>query len=393
MTEITAYLSPNGQNFSEGTGPATHLQVATIEGVATLTRKDGNAPWTHTGSSLTDRHVGSLVYEPVSGKLFAGTHENGGLWVSDDGQGKSWREVKKGLTRPHIYALAGRNVSGRVTLLAGTQPAGLYRSDDFGESWCELPAMLAVPDVDKWSFPAPPHIAHVKCIAVHPREPKTFFVLIEQGALLKTVDDGVTFQEISSYSTPGELAYRDLHRLLINPRDPKEMYIATGEGLYRSHDGGESWMHLMKRGDRIGYPDDLFFDPLDASVLYMAGAAKSPNDWFRTGQADAAVLRSTDRGATWTELGHGISKPGVAFEAMCQHVWNGGGQARGYMLVVASAAGGIWTTEDKGTTWTKVAAKLAPISKDHHYLAFLPQDERQKWMSRRQARTSPSAHP
>jgi photosystem II stability/assembly factor-like uncharacterized protein len=166
------------------------------------------------------------------------------------------------------------------------------------------------------------------------------------------------------------------------------MYIATGEGLYRSNDGGGSWTHLMKRGDRIGYPDDLFFDPFDTAVLYMAGTAKNPGDWFRTGSADPAVLKSLDRGATWTELDNGFKKPiGVAFEAMCQHVWNSPDGVRGFMLAVGTAAGEVWTTLGKGATWAKADAKLAPISKDHHYLPFLAQEVRQKWIARRQART------
>jgi photosystem II stability/assembly factor-like uncharacterized protein len=388
MNEITAFLSPNGENGTCGSGPATRMLVATVEGVVTLARTDHLSPWKHIGTSLTDRHVGSLVFEPVSGRLFAGTHENGGLWVSDDGRGDSWREVKKGLTRPHIYGMGMRNVNGKVTLFAGTQPVGLYRSDDLGESWTELPAMLKVPDMDKWTFPAPPHIAHVKCITMHPTDPNTYFVLVEQGGLFKTTNDGATFTEITSYSTPGEAAYRDLHRLLINPAKPDEMFVATGEGVYRTDNGGATWAHLIKRGDRVGYPDDLFFDPFDRSVLYTAGTMKNPGDWFRTGAADPAVLKSTDRGETWVELENGFKKPvGVAFEAMSQHVWNAPGGSRGYMLTVGSAAGHVWTSEDRGASWKQIAVQLPWISKDHHYLPFLHVDLRQKWIARRMART------
>jgi photosystem II stability/assembly factor-like uncharacterized protein len=386
MPVITAYLSPNGQTTTHGTAPVTRIQVATIEGMATLTRQAPGAPWIHSASSLTDLHIGSLLFEPTSNKLIAGTHENGGIWISDDGEGRTWRQVKKGPDRPHVYALAQRSVGGKVTLFAGTQPVGLYRSDDLGETWTELPAILSVPGRDKWSFPGPPHLPHIKCFAIHPTEPRTFFVLIEQGGLFRTTDDGQSFVELASYSTPGELAYRDMHRLLINPTSPTEMYLATGEGLYRSSDAGETWDHLMKRGERIGYPDDLFFDPLDTRVIYMAGTVKSPNEWLRVNSAEAVILKSTNRGASWVELKDGLSpNSGVSFEAMCQHVWKGGD-----MLAVASAAGHVWTSENGGLVWT-TAAKLAPVSKDHHYLFFLPQETRLKWIARRQTRTASSA--
>jgi photosystem II stability/assembly factor-like uncharacterized protein len=381
MTDITAYLSPNGQESTRAAGPATRIQVATIEGMATLTRKGPGAPWTLAGSSLAHRHLSSLLFEPVSGKLLAGAHEDGGLWVSDDGEGASWREVKRGLDRPHIYSLAARKISGKVTLFLGTQPTGLYRSDDFGESWTELPAILDVPDKDKWTFPAPPHIPHVKSIVMHPKDPRTFYVLVEQGALLKTVDDGRSFVELASYSRPEDEAYRDMHRLLIDPARPTGMFLATGEGLYRSDDGGESWDHLMKRDGRIGYPDFLFHGPADTRIVFMAGAAQNPGEWFRNGSADPAILKSADRGESWIELDNVLPHPdSVAIEAMCQHVWNSG-----HMLAIASATGQVWTSEDDGASWLPVAAKLAPISKDHHHLPFMPPEERRKWMTRRQS--------
>ena len=113
MTDVTTYLSPNGVNQTQGAGPATKIAIATLEGVATLGRGGPSAPWRMVGRSLSDRHVGSLVYEPGSGKLFAGAHADGGAWVSDDGAGAAWRELTDGLDRPHrSLGEGGRGVAG-----------------------------------------------------------------------------------------------------------------------------------------------------------------------------------------------------------------------------------------------------------------------------------------
>ena len=74
MTEITAYLSPNGQNMSRSDGPVTRILVATVEGVVTLRRPAPGAPWALEGRSLAELHIGSLLFEPGSGKLFACRH-------------------------------------------------------------------------------------------------------------------------------------------------------------------------------------------------------------------------------------------------------------------------------------------------------------------------------
>ena len=108
MSGIATYLSPNGQDTSHGTGPATRLVVATVGGVVTLAPAGGEGPWDVVDRSLTDRHVGALMFEPSSGKLFAANHRNGGLWVSDDGAGADWRRLENGLDRPHVYTVAAR---------------------------------------------------------------------------------------------------------------------------------------------------------------------------------------------------------------------------------------------------------------------------------------------
>ena len=64
--------------------------------------------------------------------------------------------------------------------------------------------------------------------------------------------------ETVRYAEADDIAYHDGHRLVISTNDPRLFYLATGEGLYRSGDGGQSWEHLMLRAGRIGYPDFLF---------------------------------------------------------------------------------------------------------------------------------------
>ncbi len=379
MTEITTYLSPSGQNMTRGEGPATRILAGTVEGVATLRRETPASPWALAGRSLADRHVGSLLFEPVSGKLFAGAHAGGGLWVSDDGAGADWRALTEGLDRPHIFSFAARHIGGRTTLFLGTSPAGLYRSDDLGESWREIKSIYNVPDTLKWTFPPPPHTPHVKQIAFHPVEPETIYVLVEQGALLKSVDDGESWTDLTAYAHPDDENYRDPHRLLIKADQPDVLYLATGVGVYRSGDGGQSFDRLTRRGERLGYPDFVFLDPDDGGTVYIGGSPLNPRDWYRTGFANSCIMRSTDEGRSWLELDHGMPKPVVgAFQAMTQHVWDGG-----MMLVVGTATGEVYTSEDRGASWRRTADNVTPIAKGDHHLPFLPGPEREAAVAHR----------
>ena len=58
-------------------------------------------------------------------------------------------------------------------------------------------------------------------------------------------------------------------------------YLATGVGVCRGEDAGEIFDRLTRRGDRIGYPDFLFFDPEDERTLFMGGAELNPRAYRR----------------------------------------------------------------------------------------------------------------
>jgi photosystem II stability/assembly factor-like uncharacterized protein len=362
-----AMLSPNGQPTTHGPGPATELLVATLEGVVRLTRPSGSGSWRVAAQSLPDLHVSALVREEGSGKLFASAHGTGGAWVSDDGMGATWRRASNGIDRPNLYSLAARRVGDAVTLFAGAEPAALYRSDDLGQSWRELPALRGVPGTDKWSFPPPPHLAHVKCITLHPSRPATLYACVEQGALLKSEDDGESWSELAGYVLADDMTYHDTHRIEIHPRMHDTIYLTTGLGMNRSDDGGKTWRALSRRSDRLGYPDFIALDPQTTETVLMAGAAKPPQTWAGDG-ANPAVLKSTDSGRTWREPRTGLPTPIVgSIEALSQHH-----HPDGTTLMFATGTGEVYASEDAGESWTRLVAGLAAVSKAGHYRAFLP---------------------
>src|SRR5207253_7845284 len=87
---------------------------------------------------------------------------------SSDG-GRTWERRDKGLSEQNVYSLACARLGAGVRVFAGTQPAHLFYSDDLGRGWQELPALRSV-DTSRWSFPAPPNVAHTKHINFHRSE-------------------------------------------------------------------------------------------------------------------------------------------------------------------------------------------------------------------------------
>ena len=148
---MIAVLSPNGQNLRFGDEPPLRLLVATLRGVSVLERASPDASWIDRGRTLDGHHCGSLMIEPRRGGVFAGMHD-GGLYFSGDG-GETWELRAQGLTEENVFSIGYAHRGDDVALYAGTEPATVFRSDDYGRSWRELPGIRGAKGSDKWVFP------------------------------------------------------------------------------------------------------------------------------------------------------------------------------------------------------------------------------------------------
>ena len=370
---MTVCLSPNGCAVSKDDAPSTELLVGTISGIVHYSRPAPGEPWHEVRRSIENVHLSSILHEPRSGLLFAGGHGQGGLWASED-NGETWKPRANGIAERHVFHVAAQYRGDSVVMFAGVEPAKLYRSYDLGKSWHLLPALNEVPGTDKWSFPPPPHLAHAKNVAWHPSHPDTFYVCVEQGALLKTTDNGEYFRELSDYESEDDMFYHDVHRIVIRESNPNQMFLSGGEGLHYSEDAGETWRHVQTRHDRLGYPDALVIDPHDENVIFLAGAGQPPRTWMEQarGTADAAVIRSDDGGKHWYEVVNGLPTPLRGnIEAMSMHSHDAGIE-----LFIGTATGEVYASDDRGGNWKLIAEGLAPVSKVHHYRWFLSPAER-----------------
>jgi len=363
---MIACLSPNGQNICRGEAPPERLLVASIRGVNLLERELPGTTWSDRGRTLDGHHCSSIMIEPRRGGVFAGMH-SGGLYYSPDG-GETWERRMNGITIEHIFSVGYAHVGDAIVLYAGTQPASLFRSDDYGESWTELPGIKEAQGHEKWSFPSPPHDAHVKTMTIDPRDPKTIYAGVEQGDLLKTTDGGATWRVLDDYSKPTDWTYRDIHLLVVHPSNSSELFLTTGMGLYRSYDAGETWELIIDNEFCIGYPDHLIVSPLDVDTMFMAGAGKNPGTWRKSKRAEATVVKSRDRMRTATDASKGLPEDRhFNIEAMSLAAYS-----TGFTLFVGTTDGDVFASDDAAEHWTRVAGGLAPISKIHHYRNLQP---------------------
>ncbi len=361
-------LSHGGTNVYSAAGHSRQLWVATQDGLVLFERNDGGQ-WREAQRAMRGQHISSIIFEPTHGVMFAGAFF-GSIHASADG-GKTWERRDNGMTIHDVYSLASTIVDGKVRVYAGTQPAHLFVSEDLGLHWSEIPSLRSVPTVSKWSFPAPPHIAHTKFITFDPYDSRTIYACIEQGAFLKSSDDGKTWTELNTIgfhadkNRPVENFY-DVHRCLIDPRDPKNIYVTGGAGLYVTHTSGGSWERWMCPDWATDvYPDGFVWNPRNPDLMFVAAAEHNPTTWRKAGpaaRAEGKLYRSQDCGKNWQRLRGGLPESlKHEFGALCLE------EANGNCSIFGGTTGGeLFCSEDNGESWKLITSDLAPISKKGH---------------------------
>jgi photosystem II stability/assembly factor-like uncharacterized protein len=357
---MIACLSPNGQNSRFGGEAPTRLLVATVLGVNVLDRERPGAPW-RARRTLDGHHCGSIMIEPRRGGVFAGMH-SGGLYYSADG-GATWELRNAGITIPHVFSLGFAHVGDQIRLYAGTEPASIFRSDDYGLTWTEQPGVKNTEGREAWRFPGKDNGPHVKSMFVDPNDQNIIYLGVEQGDVLKTTDGGANYRVLDDYSKPEDWTYRDIHQIVVNYADSNEIFMSTGMGVYHSTDAGETWKLIIDHTFPVGYPDHFFISPLDNDTMFISGASSNPGTWRKTHRADPTVMKSTDHARTWHDASTGLPEDRRAnFEAMSLAGYPGA-----FSLFVGTTDGEVYESDDQGGQWTHIASDLGAVSKIYHY--------------------------
>jgi hypothetical protein len=185
---------------------------------------------------------------------------------------------------------------------------------------------------------------------------KGAFVLTSDGARKNWSVDGPHFPGWEMYHLKG------------SPVDPNRIYASQSSGWFgqliqRSDDGGKTWTAVDNTFTYAGIPGThMWYDgtphPWEFKRVWHLEPSLTERDTVFAGVEDAALFKSVDGGASWTELsglrGHGSGahwQPGAG--GMCLHTIVLDPTNANRMYVAISAAG-AFRTDDGGTTWLPI---------------------------------------
>jgi len=246
-------------------------------------------------------------------RVLVGTRK-GAFVITSDGDRRHWR-----VEGPHFAGWQVMHVNGspadpdRLWASQWTEWHGqvLQRSDDGGRTWEAVGNAFAYAGetgTHRWydGTPHPWEFAKVWHLEPSPNDPETVYAGVEDAAIFRSTDGGASWTELPGLRMhPSGDAWSPgagglcLHTILIDPGDPRRMYVAiSAAGAFRTEDGGETWA-LATGGLRSEFlPDPAA--PVGHCVHNMAMHPSRPETLFMQKHWD--VCRSDDAGATWREV-------------------------------------------------------------------------------------------
>jgi photosystem II stability/assembly factor-like uncharacterized protein len=264
-------------------------------------------------------------------------------------QGLQWRLV--GPFRGG-RALTAVGVPGNPNLFYfGSVGGGVWKSDDAGNTWQPI-------------FDSQP-IASIGAMAVAPSDANVIYVgsgeadmrsaITHGDGMYKSTDGGKTWSHIGLDHT------EQIGKVLVDARDPNVVYVAAlghayaankERGVYKSTDGGVTWMLVLHPDDDTG-AIDLAFNPQNESEIYAAmwQTRRPPwNVYPPSNGPGSGLYKSTDAGATWQRLqGNGLPSEGLGRIGVAVAP----SDPNRVYLIVDAKQGGLYRSDDGGKMWTR----------------------------------------
>ncbi|HEU4594496.1 MAG TPA: YCF48-related protein, partial [Pyrinomonadaceae bacterium] len=244
------------------------LYFGTIDGQI-YTSHDGGEFWSRlNGFSRPGLLIDNIIVDPRDSKsIYVAAHrhkEPGGFFKTKDG-GATWREAEvfKGEA---IHALT-QSPSNPDTLLVGTN-RGIFRSDDAGDSWEQLPTS------------ATPGLINVESLAVDPRDEKVVYA----GTWYlpyKTTDGGETWK----ITKTGVIDDSDIFAIEIDQRNPDHVIMSACSGIYETRNAGANWRKVNGIPSQSRRTRAILQNPAKPEVIYAGTtegfwlSANGGNDW------------------------------------------------------------------------------------------------------------------
>ncbi len=265
-------------------------------------------------------------------------------------QGPRWRHIgpfRAGRTKSAVGVPSQPN----VFYMAATN-GGVWKTNDAGRTWNPI-----FDDQNTGS---------VGAVEVAPSNPNILYVGSGEGLQRPDLSTGNgMYRSNDAGRTWAHLGLRDgqqIPRIAIDPTNPERLFVAVlghpygpnaERGIYRSVNGGQSFERVLSKDENTGGAD-VVLSPNDPNTVYAVlwEARQGPWENAAWSGANSGLFKSTDGGATWTQLAGGLPTTADGLGRLGIGI-SPSNPRRMYVTATAGAKSGLYRSDDAGATWTR----------------------------------------
>jgi photosystem II stability/assembly factor-like uncharacterized protein len=252
---------------------------------------------------------GIALVAATSGSVFAQATQPAGAKVdSETISGLGARNIGSAAMSGRIAAIAAVHEGNRLTVYLGSASGGVWKSENGGTTY--------KPVFDKEATQS------IGAVAIDPTNPKVIWVGSGEAwtrnsvsignGIYKSVDGG------DNWTNMGLRESERIAKILIDPSDPNTVYACVpgklwsdseDRGVYKTTDGGKSWAKVLKGTNASTGCSMMSMDAKNPKTLFAGTWDFRRKGWtFRSGgdgetaPSGSGLFKSTDGGATWSDL-------------------------------------------------------------------------------------------
>lgn len=176
---------------------------------------------------------------------------------------------------PEASAQQGRRKGNQEKAPGQVQPSSPAKTEPTAAMVVPLDWTKAL----KWRELGPANMGgRITAISVHPKDPTLWWVATASGGLLKTTNNGNTFEH--QFDRESTISIGDV---CVAPSNPNIVWVGTGEanprnsvsmgdGVYKSLDGGKSWKNMgLKSSFQIS---KVLIHPTNPDIVYVGALGR-----------------------------------------------------------------------------------------------------------------------
>lgn len=246
------------------------------------------------------------------------------------------------------------------TVYAGVEDAALFKSNDAGTTWSELPGLRTHETASDWAPGAGGLCLHT--ILMDPKNADRLFIAISSAGVFRSDDAGKSWQPANrglhsnTMPDPDAEVGHCVHRIAMHPSRPNVLFMQKHWDVMRSDDAGESWQEISGNlPTDFGFvidvhanePDTIYVIPITSDSLHYV-----PDGKLR-------VYRSRSGGNEWEALTKGLPQKdcyvNVLRDAMAVDSLDPCG------VYFGTSGGQVYASADAGDSWAPIVRDLPAV--------------------------------